>query len=70
MSDVYAEAFYHLVWATKMREEMIKPHMEHLLYPHIRQRCHEMAALVHAVNGMPDHIHLVLFPPASPFLSL
>ncbi len=37
MSDVYAEAFYHLVWATKMREQMIEPRLEVLLYAHIRQ---------------------------------
>ena len=52
MSDVYAEAFYHLVWATKMRERMIVPRQE-------------MAAAVHALNGMPDHVHLVCSVPAS-----
>ena len=58
MSDVYEEAYYHLVWATKMREPMIVPRMESLLYTYIRQKCREMKTFVHALGGMPDHIYL------------
>ena len=65
MSDVYEEAFHHLVWATKRREEMIVPRMESLLYTYIRQKCREMKAFVHAVGGMPDHVHLVCSVPVS-----
>ena len=42
MPDVYGEAYYHLIWATRCREEMILPRMEGLLYTYIRQKCFVM----------------------------
>ncbi len=65
MSDVYEEAYHHLVWATKQREPMVAPSVESLLYAHIYQKCREMRTFVHALGGMPDHIHLVCSVPAS-----
>jgi len=65
MSDVYEEAYYHLVWATTRREPMVLARTEGLLYAYIRQKCREKKAFVHALNGMPDHVHLVCSIPAS-----
>lgn len=65
MSDVYEEVFHHIVWGTKNREPMIVPRLETILYAHIRQKCAEMKISVHAINRMPDHIHLVCSVPAS-----
>jgi len=65
MSDVYSEAFHHLVWATKFREPMIVPDMESLLYTYIRQKCRETKTFVYAIGGMPDHVHLVCSIPES-----
>ena len=65
MSDVYEEAFYHFVWATKQREPMIVPQMESLLHTYIRQKCQELKTFIYAMNGMPDHLHLVCSVPAS-----
>ena len=64
MSDVYEEAYFHLVWGTTRREPMILPRTEPLLYPYIHQKCREKA-FVYALNGMPDHVHLVCSIPAS-----
>ena len=65
MSDVYAEAFYHLIWATTRREPMVTERVEALLYPYLCQKCIEKKAFVYAVGGMPDHVHLVCsIPPA------
>ena len=65
MSDVYEEAFHHFVWATKLREEMILPRFESLLYGYLRQKCCEMGAFVYAINGMSDHLHLVCTIPST-----
>ncbi len=59
MSDVYAEAFYHFIWATTRREPMVTERVEALLYPFLCQKCIEKKAFVYAVGGMPDHVHLV-----------
>ena len=65
MSNVYEEACHHFVWTTKVREPMIVPLIESLLHTHIHQKSSEMRAFVYALNGMPDHVHLVCSIPAS-----
>ena len=65
MSNIYEEAYHHFVWTTKVREPMIVPLIESLLYTHIHQKCAEMKAFVYALNGMPDHVHLACSIPAS-----
>jgi REP-associated tyrosine transposase len=32
--------------------------MEAVLHRYIRHKCHELAVFVHALNSMPDHVHL------------
>lgn len=68
MSHTYTELYYHLVWATKEREPCITPDMEQHLYPFLRHKCSELRGQVYALNGMPDHVHLVCSVP--PALSL
>lgn len=65
MRDTYVCAFYHFAWATKRREPLIAPEWEHLLYAHLSAHCVEMGVKVYAVNGMPDHMHLVCTVPPS-----
>lgn len=62
---IYMEAFHHFVWATRKREHFITAEMERVLHRYIRQRCRERRVQVHALNGMPDHVHLVLTLPAT-----
>ncbi len=50
---------YHFVWATKMREPMILPAMESLLWDKLHRKGEELGIEVLALNGMPDHVHLV-----------
>ncbi len=65
MSDVYEEAYCHLVWATTQREAMILSAMEILLYDYIHQKCRQKKAFAYALGGMPDHVHLICSIPAS-----
>jgi putative transposase len=58
MARTYTELFYHFVWSTKNREPLITPELELLLYGQIHAKCKELGVIVHALNGMPDHVHL------------
>ncbi|MDQ2688068.1 MAG: IS200/IS605 family transposase [Armatimonadota bacterium] len=59
MPNSYIEGFCHFVWATKNREAMINAEMEPRLHEHVRQTCGRLRVHVYALNGMPDHMHLV-----------
>jgi putative transposase len=60
----YARLFYHLVWSTKNRLSLIGPDIEERLYSYLCQKASDMGAKVHAVNGLEDHIHLIIeIPP-------
>ena len=58
MSDTYTEIYYHFVWTTKKREAMITSEIKPLLYKSIQATCRDLRVTVHALNGMPDHVHL------------
>ena len=62
---IYMEAFQHFVWATRKREHYITEDMERALHLHIRQKCKDLHVHVHALNGMPDHVHLAVTLPAT-----
>lgn len=62
---IYMEAFQHFVWATRQREHFITSDIERVLYRYIRQRCEPNHVQVHALNGMLDHVHLVVTLPAT-----
>ncbi|HEY3284080.1 MAG TPA: IS200/IS605 family transposase [Armatimonadota bacterium] len=59
MGDAYAQTYYHLIWATKGRQEMIGPEVQPDLYSCLRGKCDALGVAVHAVGGMADHVHLV-----------
>jgi putative transposase len=50
----------HFVWATQSRLPLITSDMERSLYPYIGQVCRRDGCLVHAIGGMPDHVHLLV----------
>jgi REP element-mobilizing transposase RayT len=51
--------YYHLVWATKNREQFIRPEIEARLYAYSVSKAAELEVYVYAINGWYDHIHLV-----------
>lgn len=62
---VRAECYYHVVWATHRRQPVISDAMEHIAFESILQKSHDMACQVVAINGMPDHVHVIVrIPPA------
>ncbi len=61
---IYTEAYHHFVWATRKREHFITPEIERDLHRRIRHLC-KAHVQIHALNGMPDHVHLVVTLPAT-----
>jgi putative transposase len=55
--------YYHFVWATRDRLALITPDRESLLYEYIGQKSQFLEVQVHAIGGMPDHIHLIVSIP-------
>lgn len=51
--------FYHVVWATKNRQPLIDYQWEETLYRYMLGKADSLSCVVHAVNGMTDHIHVV-----------
>ena len=60
--------YHHLVWSTKNREPMITPIVELILHSFLMDKASDLGAEILAVNGMEDHIHLLvrLAPKQSP----
>jgi REP-associated tyrosine transposase len=59
----YWRLFYHAVWGTKNRLPLIEAAWEEDLYGYIRGKAIALECFPHAINGMPDHIHLVISIP-------
>ena len=55
--------FLHCVWATWDRLPLITPDVERRLHRNIESEARQLGCDVLALNGMPDHVHvLVKFP--------
>ena len=65
----YWRLFYHFVWGTKNREPLIAPKWENSLHNVIAAKATGLGALVHAVGGIEDHVHLVVSVPPKIALS-
>ena len=68
MSHTYAQNTLHVVFSTKERRRTISPELQSLLHAYVAGICKKCGMIVHAVNGMEDHIHLLIQLP--PTLSL
>lgn len=55
----------HLVWATWDRLPLIDTASERRLYREIESEALKMRCTVLALNGMPDHVHVVLIVPST-----
>lgn len=55
----YWQLFYHVVWSTKNREPLLTPDAEPVIYGYLRNKALGLEAIVYALNGYLDHVHLV-----------
>ena len=56
-------SYAHLIWATKDRQPLIRPEIEAELHAEIVSKAAELECYVHAVNGIEDHVHVVISIP-------
>ena len=59
----YWELYYHIVWGTKNRLELIDPAWEQDLYGYIRGKATALECFPHAIGGIADHIHIAISIP-------
>ena len=59
------EIYLHLVWATMKREPILTPELSRPIYRCIQAEAVEMKCVVLALNGMPDHVHLLVRVPST-----
>jgi putative transposase len=59
------ESFSHFVWATKHRQPLLVGEWEQATYRCIRAEVARLGGEVLALNGMPDHVHLLVRLPAT-----
>lgn len=52
--------YFHLVWTTKNRESLITGEVESLLYPYLSRKARHAGGRLLALNGVGDHVHLVV----------
>lgn len=59
----YYELYYHLVWSTKNREPLLTAEVEPIIYRFMQHKAHGLGAIIHALNGIEDHTHMVATVP-------
>ncbi|MFC1960455.1 IS200/IS605 family transposase [Chloroflexota bacterium] len=60
----YWQLYYHITWATLERQPLLLATFEAKLHRFLVTKAKDMGLTVHAVNSMPDHVHLaVSIPP-------
>ncbi|MBC7249978.1 MAG: IS200/IS605 family transposase [Anaerolineae bacterium] len=65
----YWRLFYHIVFATKNREPLITPDIEDELHSYLTGKATALGAIVYAVNGIEDHVHVIASVPPKIALS-
>jgi putative transposase len=55
--------FYHLVWSTRNREPLLTSNIEPIIYDFLRAKAIGLEAKIFALNGIEDHIHMVVSIP-------
>jgi putative transposase len=60
MPSAFTQNFYHAVFSTRQRINLITPDIEKALYPFVGGILRDLRCKLLAINGMPDHIHLLI----------
>ncbi len=65
----YSRLFYHFIWTTKRRLPLISETNRAIIYGAIVAKVEQVNGIIHALNGMEDHLHLVATVPPTLALS-
>ena len=60
MANTYTQIFYHVVFAVKGRENLIIPSLKDDLYKYISGIISNQGQKLYIINGMPDHVHILM----------
>lgn len=60
MPNTYTQMYVHVIFAVKRRESLISPKFKENLYAYITGITKNKDQKVLAINGMPDHIHMLI----------
>ena len=60
MANTYTQIFYHIVFAVKNRQSLIIPAIKDNLYKYIAGIITNQNQKLFIINGMPDHIHILM----------
>lgn len=55
-----SEQYLHAVWTTHRRELLLSREMQGRLYTFIEMQARHLRCPILALNGMPDHVHLIM----------
>jgi len=58
--SAYTQNYYHTVFSTKQRANLIQPEIEERLYPFLGGIVRDLRCTPMTINGMPDHVHLLI----------
>ena len=71
MSHSISAIWVHAIWATKERQPLIDQEIEEKVHNYLRKQFEESECKVKAINGMPDHVHvLFLLNPKQPLADI
>ena len=65
MSNSFTSSYYHCVFSTKERRNLITPELQEKLFPYLGGIARKNKMKMLAVGGMADHVHLLLSLPAT-----
>jgi REP element-mobilizing transposase RayT len=65
MSHTYTQNTVHLVFSTKDRRKLIPTELKSRLCSYLAGICKQDRIFVHAIDGMEDHVHLLIQIPAT-----
>ncbi|HNQ21604.1 MAG TPA: IS200/IS605 family transposase [Phycisphaerae bacterium] len=60
MPGAWTQNFYHTLFGTKDRTGLITPEWETHLYPFMGGIVRDLGCMLLTINGMPDHVHLLI----------
>ena len=60
MSDTFSKIYIHIVFGVKFRQPLIKSTWEDEMYKYITGLINNKGQKLIAINGMPDHIHVLI----------
>ncbi|MFA4924819.1 MAG: transposase, partial [Ignavibacteriaceae bacterium] len=63
MGKVFYKLFYHVIWTTYRREEIISDKIEQYLFPFLLNKAKRFHCEIHSCNGTTNHIHLAISIP-------